>query len=64
MYITTEVIITFDPIKEDEAIRIFQAENDMSEWQYSDCTDGISFKRKQTIKVDMRGRCIQRLYGS
>lgn len=55
MYITTEVIITFDPIKEDEAIRRFQAENDMSEWQYSDCTVGISYKRKQTIKVDMRG---------
>ena len=55
MYITTEVIITFDPIKEAEAIRKFQSENDMSEWQYSDCTVGITFKRKQTIKADMRG---------
>lgn len=51
MYITTEVIITFEPIKEADAIRKFQAENDMSEWQYSDCTVGITFKRKQTIKA-------------
>lgn len=55
MFITTEVIITFDPIEEAPAIRKFQAENDMSEWQCSDCTVGITFKRKQTIKADMRG---------
>ena len=55
MFITTEVIITFEPIKEADAIRKFQAENDMSEWQYSDCTVGITFKWKQTIKADMRG---------
>lgn len=55
MFLTTEVIITFDPIKEAEAIRKFQAENDMSEWQYNECTVGISFKRKQTVMVEMRG---------
>ena len=55
MYITTEVIITFDPVKERDAISKFMADNDMGKWAYSYCTVGISFKRKQAVSVDMRG---------
>ena len=55
MYITTEVIITFDPIKECDAISKFMADNDMSKWTEYPCTVGITFKKKDSFSVDMRG---------
>lgn len=55
MYITTDVIVTFDPVKEYEAILRFQADNDMSKWQVYDSTVGITFRHKETVSAEMRG---------
>ncbi len=55
MYVTTEVIVTFDPVKEHEAILRFQEDNDMSKWRVYDSTVGITFRRKETVSADMRG---------
>lgn len=55
MYITTEVIITFDPIKERDAISKFMADNDMGKWVAYPCTVGITFKHKESFSVEMRG---------
>lgn len=55
MFITTEVVITFDPIKERDEISRFMADNDMSQWTEHSCTVGITFKKKESFSVDMRG---------
>ena len=55
MYITTEVIITFDPVKERDAISKFMSDNDMSKWTEHPCTVGITFKKKESFSMYMRG---------
>ena len=54
MYITTETIITFDPVKEQDAILRFTSDNDMSKWMEHPSTVGLTFRHKETYKVDWK----------
>lgn len=49
MWITTEVRITFDPVKEQDMIQSFSEQNDLKEWKEDFSSSGFTFVKKQVL---------------
>ena len=51
MWISTEVRITFDPVKEQDMIRSFSEQNDLKEWKVDFSSRGFTLVKKQVLYV-------------
>ena len=52
MWIKEVVTVGFDPVKEYEAIKEFERNNDMRDWVKSESTVSIAFTRTKSMYVE------------